>query len=101
MRTRRAFTAEFKAGVVIEILTGTSRLAQVCRKYGIKQQLVTRWKSEFLERAPEVFAGNAQQQVDQERIAELERMVGRLTMENDILKKAGPLLSSVRGRNGR
>ncbi|MBI5668538.1 MAG: hypothetical protein HZC41_11080 [Chloroflexi bacterium] len=30
------------------------------------------------------------------RIAELERMVGRLTMENDILKKASSLLAAHR-----
>lgn len=76
-------------------------MVQVCQRYRIKQPVVTKWRTEFLERAPEVFAGNAQQQADQERIAELERMVGRLTMEIEILKKATPLLSSVWSGNGR
>lgn len=34
------------------------------------------------------------------RIAELERMVGRLTMELEIAKKASSLLDGMRGRNG-
>lgn len=101
MKARRTFTPEFKTQVVLEILTGTGSLAQVCQKHGVKQQVVSRWKSEFLDRAHEVFSGNAQQQADQERIAELERMVGRLTMEIEILKKATGLLSSLRRTNGR
>ena len=101
MKARRTFTAEFKTQVVLEILTGTSSMAGVCQKHGVKQQVVTRWKTEFLERASEVFSGNAQQQADQQRIAELERMVGRLTMEIEILKKATGLLSSLRRTNGR
>jgi transposase len=96
MQARRTFTAEFKTQVVLEVLTGTSSMAQVCQKHGVKQQVVSRWRTEFLERASEVFSGNAQQRADQERIAELERMVGRLTMEIEILKKATGLLSSVR-----
>ncbi len=34
------------------------------------------------------FAGNGRNYTDEARAAELERMVGRLTMENDHLKKA-------------
>jgi hypothetical protein len=36
----------------------------------------------------------------EQRIGELERMVGRLTMENELLKKAESWLSSIRKRNG-
>ena len=38
---------------------------------------------------------------NEDRIAELERMVGRLTMENDILKKARSWLAAAARRNGR
>lgn len=81
MRARRGFKAEFKTQVVLEILTGTSGMSGVCQKHGVKQPVVSRWKGELLDRAHEVFSGGAQQQVGQHRIAELERMVGRLTME--------------------
>lgn len=101
MKKRRAFTAEFKAQTVLGLLSGTMSMAQVCQKYGVKQPVVARWKTEFLERAPDVFSGDAQHQADQERIAELERLVGRLTMEIELLKKAWPLLSSAPNRNGR
>jgi len=42
---------------------------------------------EFVQRAPEIFATNPSDE-DQEQIAELERMLGRLTMELEVAKKA-------------
>lgn len=89
---RRQFKPEFKARIVIDLLTGTTTMAKACQKYHLKQPVVSRWKADFLERAPEVFAGNAQHEADQARIAELERLLGRLTMEIEILKKAERLL---------
>ncbi len=101
MRTRRSFTPEFKARVVLDLLTGTKRMVQVCREYDLKEQVVLRWKAEFLERSASVFAPDQDRTHDQARIAELERLVGRLTMELEIAKKASQLLTSPATRNGR
>ena len=101
MTQRRTFTPQFKTGVVLEIPTKLKSLAQVCREHDLKEQVVTRWKAEFLERAPSLFATNQQRDEDQARIAELERLVGRLTLELEIAKKASQLLDSPATRNGR
>ncbi len=101
MNQRRNFTPQFKARVVLEILTKLRTTAQVCREYDVKEQVVTRWKAEFLERAPTLFASDRQREEDQTRIAELERLVGRLAMEIEIAKKASQLLDSPATRNGR
>ena len=101
MNQRRSFTPHFKTRVVLEVLTKLKSMAQVCRDYDLKEQVVTRWKAEFLERAPTLFAPDQQRAQDQTRIAELERLVGRLTMELEIAKKASQLLDSPVGRNGR
>ena len=101
MNQRRNFTPQFKARVVLEILTKLRTTAQVCREYDLKEQVVTRWKAEFLERAPTRFAPDQQQDQDQARIAELERLVGRLTLELEIAKKASQCLGSAAPRNGR
>ncbi len=101
MNQRRNFTPQFKARVVLEILTKLRTTAQVCREYDLKEQVVTRWKAEFLERAPTLFAADRQREEDQTRIAELERLVGRLAMEIEIAKKASQLLDSPATRNGR
>ena len=101
MNQRRNFTPQFKARVVLEILTKLRTMAQVCREYDLKEQVVARWKAEFLERASTVFATTQQRDGDQARIAELERLVGRLTLELEIAKKASQLLDSAGTRNGR
>jgi hypothetical protein len=62
--------------------------------------MLSRWKQEFLKHAPEVFEREGMKDQYTERISELERMVGRLTMELEISKKASLLLRSVRNGNG-
>jgi transposase-like protein len=101
MNQRRSFTPQFKTRVVLEVLTKLKSTAQVCRDYDLKEQVVTRWKAEFLERAPTLFATDQQRTPDETRIAELERLVGRLTLELEIAKKASQLLTSPTPKNGR
>jgi transposase len=101
MNSRRSFTPQFKTQVVLEVLTRLKSVAQVCREYDLKEQVVLRWKADFLDRAPSLFASHQHHDQDQARIAELERLVGRLTMELEISKKASLLLSSPASRNGR
>jgi transposase-like protein len=101
MAHRRTFTAKFKTQVVLELLSGAKSMAQLCREHELKDQMVYRWKAEFLERADTIFGGDAQREQAQERIAELERLVGRLTMELEIAKKASQLWNSRLPRSGR
>ena len=55
--------------------------AKICREHKPKPQVFSRWKAEFIERAPEILAAKSSLGDEQERIAELERMVGRLAMQ--------------------
>jgi len=86
-KPRRSFSAEFKTRVVLEMLSGEKGLMQASREYAIKDTVLSRWKQEFLERAPQVFAEPQAADHQEERIAELERMVGKLTMQLDMAKK--------------
>jgi transposase-like protein len=101
MRKRRTFKPEFKARVVLEELTGVKTAGQICREHQLSPQVFARWKAEFVERAPEIFATERSRGDEQERLVELERMVGRLTMELDAAKKASNILTSLSNRNGR
>ena len=56
MSKRRTFTPEFKAQVVLEELVGIKDKAEICREYQLRLQVLFRWREEFLERAPEIFA---------------------------------------------
>jgi transposase len=101
MTQRRTFTAEFKTQVVLDLVSGAHSTAELCRQHQLNQQVLARWKTEFLERAPLVFEQDQKRSAEQERIAELERLVGRLAMEVDIAKKVSGVLSSPLSRNGR
>lgn len=100
MARRRTFKPEFKAQVVLEDLTGAKSAAEICREHRLSPQVLSRWKAEFLERAPEIFAAEQWRGDEHERLTDLERMVGRLTMELDVAKKASSILSSLSSRNG-
>jgi transposase-like protein len=101
MAKRRKFTPEFKAEVVLEELTGVKDKAEICREYRLSRQVFSRWRAEFVERAPEIFATERSRGDEQERIAELERMIGRLTMELEVSKKASDILTSLSNGRGR
>jgi len=88
MRKRRKFSAEFKAKVVLEMISGEKGLMEASREYEIKDSVLSRWKQEFLERAPQVFEqGSKPVDPKEKEIEELERMVGRLAVQLDIAKK--------------
>src|SRR4030042_1353813 len=101
MAERRKFSPEYKVRVVLEMLKGEKGLMQASRDYGIKDTVLSRWKQEFLERSPDVFRqeGTEEQREMAGRIAELERMVGRLTLELDTAKKVLGISNSTK-RNG-
>ena len=95
-RQRRSFSAEFKARAVLEVLTGQKTAAQVCRELQLKPDLLSHWKAEFVTHASSVFAGDEREQQAERRIAELERLVGRLALELEIAKKAALLSGGIR-----
>lgn len=96
---RRQYSAEFKAKVVLQVLTGEKTAAEICRSHKLHASVLNRWRKEFLEQAPTIFGANCDRAADQERIADLERLVGQLTLQLEIAKKASQSLNTT--RNGR
>jgi transposase-like protein len=89
-RRRRSFTPQFKAQDVLEVLAGLKSQAEVARQHKLKPELIARWKEVALDGLETLFRGGEQRDQDRDRIAELERMVGRLTMELEVEKKPRP-----------
>jgi transposase len=92
MSKRRNLSAEFKAKVVLELICGAKSGAELCREYELKPDLLSHWKSQFLANAAKVFESAKDTDPQQERIAELERLAGKQSLELEILKKALTLL---------
>jgi transposase len=100
-RGRRSFTPQFKAEVVLAVLSGAQSQADVCRRHGLKPELAALWKKTPLDRLPAAVDGPAAGGAALARVAERERLVGRLTLELEVAKKASALRPSVLGSGGR
>jgi putative transposase len=102
-RSRRTFSAEFKAQLVLQLIRSDVSQAELCRKHNLTPQLLANWKAIVLQHLPTLFEaeGNTGQDHDQTRIAELEQLIGKQAYELDILKKASRLLRGPAKRNGR
>jgi transposase-like protein len=104
-KQRRTFSAEFKLETVLEVLRGEKPITQICRERDLAESVVHKWRGEFIERAGEIFAdkrspSSTMIEESSARIAQLEQMVGRLTMENEVLKNGVNYLAR-RKTNGR
>jgi len=87
MAGRRQYNAEFKAKVVLEVLSGEKTPSEVCRAHKLNINVLNRWRQELVEQAPTIFERIEMRSEDQQRIAELERLVGQMTMQLEIAKK--------------
>ncbi len=125
-KSPRTFTREFKLALCREVQSGHKRPAQLCREHLITEGLLLRWRREFEQRgeaafsakdapevsakdAPEVSAKDAPEvsakdapafsakDALEQKVAQLERFCGQLSLENTLLKK---LVSTQRSPNG-
>ena len=93
MAKRRRFTPKFKAAVVLEALSGQSSQAELCRRHNLSETQVSTWKRQLLENVETFFeSADKPSSESAERIAQLEQLVGRLTLALEIQKKASTLL---------
>ena len=83
---KRKYTAKFKFQVVMEILRGQKEIGQVARAYGVHPITLGLWKKEFLEHGPEVFGGSETVRGYDQKIRELERLLGQKEVEIALFK---------------
>jgi transposase-like protein len=84
---------------VLSVLRGEKTASEVCREHKLNINLLNRWRQELEEQAPTIFERIELRSADQQRIAELERLVGQLTIQLEIAKKASGAWSL--DKNGR
>jgi len=99
MRNQRSFSVEFKRQVVEELLSGESRPAQLCRRHNISPSLLYYWKRQYSRGR---FNNEPTEEAAlKDRIEKLERLVGKLTLENEFLKRGLQNSLSQSHRNGK
>lgn len=91
---RRLFTPEFKRQQIGRVLRGEITHSELCRELDIKSSVVSKWRrlaeqgSQTAVSANEDVVPASQLREAQQRIRELERALGRKTMEVEILQMA-------------
>jgi len=86
MRIQRKFSPEFKRHQVVEeLLSGVSTPSQLARRHDIASGLLYHWKKQY---AKGGFGNEPTKEAAlEERVRQLEQLVGKLTLENEFLKK--------------
>ena len=97
---RRRFTAEQKLAVVAETMQPGTSISYVARRHGLSPSLVFRWRrlmteggQKALSADDEVVPASDLRRLE-DRVRELERQLGRKTLEVEILKEALDLARS-------
>lgn len=97
---RKSYTPEYKLKVVLESMQRDTTQEEVCKKFGLASSMLHRWRKEFQANAASVFQdkrdpkqkARAQGYEPGESPDDLKKLIGELTVQNDILKKASGLL---------
>jgi len=83
---KRKYSAKFKFQVVMEVLRGQKEIGQVARAYGVHPITLGLWKKDFMEHGPEVFGGSETVRGYDQKIRDLERLLGQKEVEIALLK---------------
>ena len=93
---RRKFSKEIKMELVERVLSGASTLG-VAREEGLNPNQITRWKRQYLDgRFHGTPSGDTELRKLKLKICELEQMLGKLTMENFLLKKEKEFIAAAK-----
>jgi transposase len=98
MRPFRSYSLTFKQDIVQQYLAGSCSILRLAKQHDISPSLIKTWVAKYQAGQLEDRKGHANVLEKYEaRIAELERKVGQLTMENDFLKRTRARLVSQNG----
>jgi transposase len=90
-KSRRTFSAEFKAKVAIEAIKEIKTLSELAQIYQVHPNLIGIWKREFLSNAGKVFESGKAESEDIKKLKQenddLVHQIGKLTVDINWLKK--------------
>lgn len=94
IQRRRRYTVDQKLAVLAEAAVPGMTISYVARRHGISPSLIFGWRRRMTEggkeavRADDAVVASAEVRALQKRIRELERVLGRKTLENEMLREA-------------
>ena len=84
-KSPRKFTGNFKFQVVTESLKNESNQSEIARAYQIDPKLISLWKNQFNKNGHKIFELKTDENA--QKISELEKIIGKQTVEISLLKK--------------
>jgi transposase len=92
-KRRRRYDREFKEGAVRLVIEGGQTVAGTAKDLGITENMLGRWKKEYLEDREQAFPGKGHMKPEDAELHQLRRRVVELEEEREILKKALAIFS--------
>jgi len=92
-RGRRKYDREFKEDAIRLILDGGRTVREVARDLGIHENMLHRWKQEYLQDKEHSFPGKGHMKPQEEEIFKLKKKIADLEEDRAILKKALAIFS--------
>jgi len=89
---RSQIASEIKVRAVLELLKGQKTAVEIAGPIGCHPTLLKEWKERFLAGAPKIFETKKVEDEKTKKLEELERMVGKLAVQNEFLKKVSDSL---------
>jgi len=87
-RKKRKYDREFKLEAVRLVIEDGRSVAEVARNLGVHENLLHKWKRDYLEDNKNAFPGKGHLKPADEELRRLKRKLADVTEERDILKKA-------------
>ena len=85
---RKHHSAEFKAKVALSAVRGDETVAQLAARYGLHPTQINTWKRQLQAQAVKLFSkGSGAVVANGEKVDELHRVIGQLTVERDFLSR--------------
>ncbi len=95
---RKKYTSKFKFDRVVESIK-TNNVSQIARNYGFGVNLLSKWRSEFLNSGYQFFDNKPNQDVEslKKKISKLEQIIGKKEIELNLIKNFSTFYQSQNG----
>jgi len=85
-KSPRKFAGSFKFQIVMESFKNESNQTEIARAYQIDPKLISLWKNQFIKNGYKIFELSKTDE-NAQKISELEKIIGKQTVEISLLKK--------------
>lgn len=87
MRKRKTYTPAQKLNAALELIKGEKSNVEIARTLGCHPTILSDWREAVEKNGTLVFEQHVEETVKEKKIAKLERLIGKLSIQNDFLEK--------------